>query len=287
MKELTNSLSLSNKDYILENIGTIEECKNALNIEYGRKEYFENKGIVLVDKNKEFEITSLQLVDVINNFRKEEGNDKKKRHDILLRDIRDEIKALESVSLNNAHNFEEVEYIDKKGESRPCFSMNKAGAMQMLNKESAVVRYKTQLYIEQLEKRNEELNTPSYMIQDVRARLKAYERELDQQDYRQCLERINTLEQLKVNLMLSHSGKTYTTTELAKEIGFKSSQALNKELKDRKIQYKVNGTWVLTSKYSDKGYEDIKQKVLDNGRVEYYRRWTEEGRKFILNMFLN
>lgn len=287
MNELTNSLSLSNKDYILENIGTIEECKNALNIEYGRKEYFENKGIVLVDKNKEFEITSLQLVDVINNFRKEEGNDKIKKHDDMLKSIRSELKDLENAGVEGVGNFSESSYINSQNKKQPCFKMNKAGAMQMLNKESAVVRYKTQLYIEQLEKRNEELNTPSYMIQDVRARLKAYERELDQQDYRQCLERINTLEQLKVNLMLSHSGKTYTTTELAKEIGFKSSQALNKELKDRKIQYKVNGTWVLTSKYSDKGYEDIKQKVLDNGRVEYYRRWTEEGRKFILNMFLN
>lgn len=40
-------------------------------------------------------MTSLEVVELINNFRKEEGNETLKRHDVLLRDIRSELKILE------------------------------------------------------------------------------------------------------------------------------------------------------------------------------------------------
>ena len=87
-------------------------------------------------------MTSLEVVELINNFRKEEGNETLKRHDVLLRDIRSELKTLEQAGISSAHNFVEAEYIDEQGKTRPCYKMNKAGIMQMLNKESALVRYK-------------------------------------------------------------------------------------------------------------------------------------------------
>lgn len=104
------------------------------------------------NEGQEATMTSLKVVDLINQFRLEEGNETIKRHDVLLRDIRNELKVLESMKINH-HNFVEVTYIDAKGEKRPCYKMNKAGIMQMLNKESALVRYKTQQYIEALENR--------------------------------------------------------------------------------------------------------------------------------------
>lgn len=48
-----------------------------------------------------------------------------------------------------------VEYEDKKGEKRPCYSLNRDGMLQMLNSESALVRFKTIEYINSLE---DELN---------------------------------------------------------------------------------------------------------------------------------
>lgn len=39
------------------------------------------------------------------------------------------------------------------------------------------------------------------------------------------------------------------------------------------------------SQYSDLGYEEIKQEVLDSGKVIYHRRITQMGRDFILNLF--
>lgn len=98
-------------------------------------------------------------------------------------------------------------------------------------------------------------------------------------------ERAARVEAERRNAILMHVNKTYTVTEIAKELGLKSAIQLNKILVEKKIQYQVNGTWVMYSKYSDLGYEEIKQEVLDSGRVIYHRRITQMGREFILKLF--
>lgn len=98
-------------------------------------------------------------------------------------------------------------------------------------------------------------------------------------------ERTARVEAEKTNAILMHVNKTYTMTEIAKEIGLKSAVELNKILSQKRIQYKVNGTWVMYSDYSNCGYEEIKQEVLDNGHVIYHRKITQLGRKFILGLF--
>ena len=87
------------------------------------------------------------------------------------------------------------------------------------------------------------------------------------------------------NAILMHVNKTYTITEIAKELGLKSAIQLNRILAEKKIQYQVNGTWVMFSQYSNYGYEEIKQEVLDSGKVIYHRRITQMGREFILDLF--
>lgn len=86
------------------------------------------------------------------------------------------------------------------------------------------------------------------------------------------------------NAVLMHVNKTYTMTEIAKELGLRSAIELNKILSDLHIQYKVNKTWVMYSDYSNLGYEEIKQEVLDNGTVVYHRKITQAGREFIINL---
>lgn len=98
-------------------------------------------------------------------------------------------------------------------------------------------------------------------------------------------ERQARVEAERKNAILTHVNKTYTTTEIAKELNLKSAIQLNKLLADKKIQYSVNGTWVLYSPYSSMGYEEIKQEILDNGKVIYHRRITQLGREFILQLF--
>lgn len=98
-------------------------------------------------------------------------------------------------------------------------------------------------------------------------------------------ERSARVEAEKKNAILTHVNKTYTMTEIAKELNLKSATELNKILADKHIQYKVNNTWVFYSDYSNLGYEDIKQEVLDNGHVIYHRKITQMGRAFILGLF--
>lgn len=98
-------------------------------------------------------------------------------------------------------------------------------------------------------------------------------------------ERQARVEAERKNAILTHVNKTYTMTEIAKELNLKSAIQLNKLLADKKIQYSVNGTWVLYSPYSSMGYEEIKQEILDNGKVIYHRRITQLGREFILQLF--
>lgn len=114
------------------------------------------------------------------------------------------------------------------------------------------------------------LNNPDFLI-DL---LQAYKKERE--------EKLAYKEQ--VNLLV-HAKKLYTTTEIAKELGFKSAQELNRDLERKRIQYKINNTWVLYSDYADKGYTSIKEQVLDNGKVIYDRKWTGLGRQFLLNLY--
>lgn len=109
--------------------------------------------------------------------------------------------------------------------------------------------------------------------------------------YLEALKELVKVEEEKIALEyrvnnLVHSKKLYTTTEIAKELGFKSANALNNILEEDKIQYKVNGTWVLCSKYSDKDYVSIKQTELDNGKIIYDRKWTGIGRDFLIRKYL-
>ena len=85
------------------------------------------------------------------------------------------------------------------------------------------------------------------------------------------------------NNLLMHTKKTYTASEIAKELGISSAKKLNLILEEKGIQYKRNGTWLPTAKYSESGYYEIKQEILDNGTVVYNSHITQKGRDFILN----
>lgn len=117
-------------------------------------------------------------------------------------------------------------------------------------------------------------NAPSYMIEDP---IKRAERWIEEQKEKQKVE----AERDK----LIHQGKLYTSSEIAKELGFKSARKLNLDLEEKRIQYKVNGTWVLYSEYSELGYTSVKQQILDNGKIIFDRKWSGTGRDFILSLY--
>lgn len=80
------------------------------------------------------------------------------------------------------------------------------------------------------------------------------------------------------------STSTYVITQIAKELGM-SAIRLNQKLKERGVQYHVNGQWVLSHKLQDKGYTKTKTHAYttstgDEGSA-IQTVWTEKGRKYI------
>lgn len=120
-------------------------------------------------------MTSLEVVELINNFRKEEGNEVVKEHKDFMKSIRNEIETLKKSGIGAEGNFAPGSYIDKNNQERPCYEMNKAGIMQMLNKESALVRYKTQQYIETLENKLKQPCKPLSAMELLKLQYKALE----------------------------------------------------------------------------------------------------------------
>lgn len=84
-----------------------------------------------------------------------------------------------------------------------------------------------------------------------------------------------------------NSKSLVSITEIAKDYGM-SGKAMNKLLHDKKIQYKVNDTWVLYEKYHDKGYTGTKTAVFGSSEGSSYSRestyWTQKGRLFIYDV---
>ena len=89
------------------------------------------------------------------------------------------------------------------------------------------------------------------------------------------------------NNLLMHSEKSYTITEIAKELGYNSAIEFNRLLYKDKIIFKQNGTWIPYSQYSKCGYFEIKQTILENEIVVYNLRVTQKGREFLLSKYSN
>lgn len=75
-----------------------------------------------------------------------------------------------------------------------------------------------------------------------------------------------------------------TITVIAKNYGM-SGQAMNELLHKLGIQYKQSGTWLLYSKYQDKGYTHTELlPVQGSDNLKPSTKWTQKGHLFIYNL---
>lgn len=131
------------------------------NVKHKRRE-----GKMVVLENGELKIKSTELVDIINDFRKVESettNSKyiELRHNDFMTKIRKELEVLKLLGIEGERNFSQSTYVNSQNKIQPCFELNRDGMLQMLNSESALVRYKTIEYINKLEEqvKGQALNT--------------------------------------------------------------------------------------------------------------------------------
>lgn len=85
------------------------------------------------------------------------------------------------------------------------------------------------------------------------------------------------------------SSTTYTHTQMAKELNFRSVNAFVAECTRRNIMYKQSGMWMLYAKYSGKGYMKTRTtpyRCSDGStKTNTITVWTEEGRRFLHEHF--
>lgn len=76
-------------------------------------------------------------------------------------------------------------------------------------------------------------------------------------------------------------------TIIAKAFGFRSATQLNKILREKKVQHKVNKQWVLNAPFTGLGYT-IDETIAVDGKddckkIIHTTRWTEKGKAFLYN----
>lgn len=69
-------------------------------------------------------------------------------------------------------------------------------------------------------------------------------------------------------------------TQIAQNYGM-SARKFNLILEQLRIQYKVNGQWILFAEYKDAGYVQSATSVDENGRGRLWTYWTQNGRLFL------
>ncbi|WP_243157095.1 phage antirepressor KilAC domain-containing protein [Clostridium perfringens] len=249
--------------------------------------------------NNSTTINTVDLVEIINKFREFEskklGTDRKHSkpltHDNLMKKIKKEIEILKNNGINSLVNFNESTYTNSRGKTYPCFSLNRDGMLQMLNSESALVRYKTIEYINKLEQQNNPMQQYLNMSEEDRAiayfqqrkEIKMLELENKQKD--------QVIGELKPKAdytdVILKSVDALTITQIAKDYGL-SGQTMNKTLHDLGVQYKQSGQWLLYSKYQSCGYtkSDTYKYENNNGevRTKINTKWTQKGRLFLYNL---
>ena len=85
------------------------------------------------------------------------------------------------------------------------------------------------------------------------------------------------------------SPRTYTSTQLAKELGLRTANELHKKLKEWGVMYYQSGQWMLTAKYCGKDYTKPRtQSGVDDYGKQWSNTitvWTETGRMFLHALF--
>lgn len=233
----------------------------------------------LMNKNT---ITSLELLEQINLFRKQEGNRAELQHSDLLKVIRDEFSeeiAEGKISCGS--------YKDKQNQNRPMFELTTAQAKQVLVRESKFVRKAVIHYIEELENR---LKAVTYkpMSEAQKRNIEIRER-YSKVKMAEALKSLIPLAKSETykEILVAESAKVLTGKELLPPIEMKERTLTAKEMADilgitpnrvgiiaNKFNLKTenNGCWIHDkAKYCNKEVPNFR----------YYEKAIDEFKKYI------
>lgn len=216
-------------------------------------------------------------------------------------DVMKAIRKMEPAwSKINEGNFSLVDYQDKKGETRPCYSLNKEECLYIATKFNDEARAKLIKRWKELEEQHQKPSVPQNYLEALKSLVKAEEEKQqlaleNKKQQEQILTKSKTNMELgnKITEMLPkvsyydkilQSNATMTVTQIAQDYGM-SAMRLNKELESMRIQHKVRGQWILFAQFLEGGY--VHSRAVDilrsDGRhdVKYNTEWTTKGRIFL------
>lgn len=232
--------------------------------------------------------TSLELTQLINQYRKEEGDRKELQHKSLLEIIREEFS--EEIG---EQKILPSSYKNSQNKEQPMFILNLQQSRQVLVRESKFVRKAVIKYIDELESRLKgQFQVPANFAEALRLAAEQQER----------IERLALDNKVKDQQILELQPKAsyydlilqckdlLSMTVIAKDYG-KSAEWLNKKLHELEVQFKQSGVWLLYQKYADKGYTQTKTQNYpksdgtQGAKIHMY--WTQKGRLFLYELLKN
>lgn len=216
-------------------------------------------------------------------------------------DVMKAIRKMEPAwSKINEGNFSLVDYQDKKGETRPCYSLNKEECLYIATKFNDEARAKLIKRWKELEEQHQKPSVPQNYLEALKSLVKAEEEKQQialenkkQQEQILTISKTNMELGNKITEMLPkvsyydkilQSNATMTVTQIAQDYGM-SAMRLNKELESMRIQHKVRGQWILFAQFLEGGY--VHSRAVDIIRkdgqhdVKYNTEWTTKGRIFL------
>lgn len=216
-------------------------------------------------------------------------------------DVMKAIRKMEPAwSKINEGNFSLVDYQDKKGETRPCYSLNKEECLYIATKFNDEARAKLIKRWKELEEQHQKPSVPQNYLEALKSLVKAEEEKQQLAlENKQKDETIITISKANVELgnkitemlpkvsyydRILQSNATMTITQIAQDYGM-SAIAMNKELESMRIQHKERGQWILYAQFLKGGY--VHSRAVDiirkDGRhdVKYNTEWTTKGRLFL------
>ena len=203
---------------------------------------------------KEFEqhMTSIEIAEITNQ-----------KHKDLMKDI----KKLEPEWVKeHGSGFIQETFKDENGKTQSCYSLTKQQSYFIARK-LAIEAFST--FFMRWNQMNKELE--EFIIPNM---------ESDEE----ILEKADDIIAEELEKLNRNSIYCFTTTEIAKLYNMQAPD-LNSFLIDKGILRKMNGSYELTRKYRNKGYEAYRYSMKINCRGQRKKKktlvWTNEGREFI------
>ena len=193
-------------------------------------------------------------------------------------------RQTERAMLSENDDFVRVAFLQPSGQTSNDYAIKLSAAKELAMLNGGERGKQARLYFIECEKRNQQPQlTVDKMINDPDFAIALLTNFKEERNLRQIAE-TKLIAAEHINEVILHSDSTYNITDIAKELGIRSAFELNKRLCIAGIQYRHGNHFVLTAKYSELDYVDVKDIVKNNILIRTMK-WTIAGRLFLIDSF--